>query len=185
MSEQHTPSDFPFCEPPDHGSFHKNGKEVPFLRTGEVIPAFSLPGADGMPHGPWDYKQREHLILLLLTSATTSATRGVLREFKQRYRSLREEECAVLVLTADTVVTHLRTQEDLQLPFTLLADPQGQVISRYTFWDSAAHIALPAIVLANRYGAFYAQWTAEHEAELPSIDVLLEDLQYMNKLCTP
>jgi len=185
MSEQHTPSACQFCEPPDHGSFHKSGQEAPFLRTGEVIPAFSLPGADGMPHSPWDYKQREHLILLLLTSARTSEAQEVLREFKQRYRSLREEECAVLVLTADTVVTHLRTQEELQLPFTLLADPQGQVIARYTFWDAATRTTRPSIVLANRYGAFYAQWMAEHEAELPSIDVLLEDLQYMNRLCTP
>ncbi|HEX7735658.1 MAG TPA: redoxin domain-containing protein [Ktedonobacteraceae bacterium] len=157
----------------------------PFLRVGEVIPAFSLPGADGMPHSPWDYKQREHLILLLLTSATTSEARGILQEFKQRYRSLREEGCAVLVLTADPVVSHLQTQEELQLPFTLLADPQGQVIARYTFWDNTAHTTLPSIVLANRYGAFYAQWIAQQEAELPSIDVLLEDLQYMNTLCTP
>ena len=157
----------------------------PFLRAGEVIPAFSLPGADGMPHSPWDYKQREHLVLILLASATTSEARGVLQEFKQRYRSLREEECAVLTLTTDTVVTHLRTQEELQLQYALLADPPGEVIARYTFWDSAARMALPSIVLANRYGAFYAQWIAEHEAKLPSIDILLEDLQYMNKLCTP
>ncbi len=157
----------------------------PFLRVGEVIPAFSLPGADGMPHSPWDYKQREHLMLILLTSATTSEARGLLREFKQRYRELREEECAVLVLTTDTVVTHLRVQEELRLPFALLADPPGQVIARYTFWNGETRTTLPSIVLANRYGAFYAQWIAQHEAELPSIDVLLEDLQYMNKLCTP
>lgn len=156
-----------------------------FLRTGEVIPAFSLPGADGMPHSPWDYKQREHLVLILLNSATTSEARGILQEFKQRYRSLREEECAVLVLTTDTVVAHLRIQEELQLPFALLADPQGEVIARYTVWDSAARVALPSIVLANRYGALYAQWIAEQEAELPALDVLLGDLQYMNKLCTP
>ena len=160
-------------------------QQQPFLRTGEVIPAFSLPGADGMPHSPWDYKQREHLVLLLLTSATTNEARGLLRAFKRRYRDLKEEECAILALTTDPVVTHLHVQEELQLPFALLADPQGAVITRYTFWDSVARTALPSIVLANRYGALYAQWIAEQEAELPSIDILLEDLQYMNKLCTP
>lgn len=157
----------------------------PFLFTGEIIPAFSLPGADGIPHSPWDYKQREHLVLLLLTSFTTSEARGLLKEFKQRYRELRAEECAVLALSADTVIAHLRTQEELKLPFPLLADPQGEVIARYTHWDHTAHLALPSIVLANRYGALYAQWIAKQEAELPSIDILLDDLQYMNKLCTP
>lgn len=157
----------------------------PFLHTGEVIPAFSLPGADGMPHSPWDYKQREHLVLILLTSATSDKARAILQTFKRRYRELREEECAVLVITTDTVVAHLCTQEELQLPFALLADPQGEVIARYTVWANEAHKALPSIVLANRYGALYAQWIADLEAELPSLDVLLEDLQYMNKLCTP
>ncbi len=157
----------------------------PFLRVGEVIPAFSLPGADGMPHSPWDYKQREHLILLFLTTATSHEAHGVLREFKRRYRSLREEECAVLVLTTDTVITLLQTQETLQLPFALLADPGGDVTARYTFRENTTRTLLPGIVLANRYGAFYAQWFAEQEAALPSIDLLLEDLQYLNKLCTP
>jgi peroxiredoxin len=157
----------------------------PFLRTGEIVPAFSLPGADGMPHGPWDYKQRENLVILLLSSAGTSEARGVLNEFKRQYRALREEECAVLAVTADTVIEHLRVQEELQLPFPLLADPQGTVLARYTYWDVQAHVALPGLVLTNRFGALYTQWIAEREAELPQIAVLLEDLQYLNNLCNP
>jgi peroxiredoxin len=159
--------------------------EQPFLRTGELIPAFSLPGADGMPHSPWDYKQREHLVMLLFTSVTTGEARGLLREFKRRYRELREEYCALLAIAADTVLEQLRAQEELQLPFTLLADPQGEVLARYTFWDAQARLALPSVVLANRYGALYTQWIAERERELPSIDVLLKDLVYLNTLCTP
>src|SRR5258708_28995088 len=100
----------------------------PFLRTGEIIPAFSLPGADGMPHSPWDYKQREHLVVIFLTTHANSEARGVLREFKQQYATLREENCAVLVVTANTVIENLQAQEELQLPFALLADPQGTVL---------------------------------------------------------
>ena len=157
----------------------------PFLHKGEVVPAFSLPGADGMPHGPWDYKQREHLVIILLTSCTGSEARGLLKEFKRRYRALREEECAVLALSADTVVENLRTQEELQLPFPLLADPQGEVLKRYTHWEGEARKALPSLVLADRYGALYAQWITKHEAELPPVEEILGNLEYMNKLCTP
>lgn len=157
----------------------------PFLRKGEVVPAFSLPGADGVPHSPWDYKQREHLVIILLTSFATSEARGILKEFKRQYRALREEECAVLALSANTVVENLRAQEELQLPFALLADPQGEVLRRYTRWESETRRALPSFVLADRYGALYAQWIAEHEAELPPVEELLKDLQYLNKLCTP
>ena len=157
----------------------------PFLHRGEVIPAFSLPGTDGMPHGPWDYKQREHLIVLCLSSAATSEARGILRELQQEYRTLREEYCAVLVVTTRTVIEHLRVQEELNLAFPLLADPKGEVLARYTYWDAATRQARPSMVLADRYGALYAQWIVERESELPALDLLLRDLRYLNTLCTP
>jgi len=37
-----------------------------FIETGEIIPAFTLPGSDGMPYSPWMYKQQEHLLLLMI-----------------------------------------------------------------------------------------------------------------------
>jgi len=157
----------------------------PFLPREEVIPAFSLPGADGMPHSPWDYKQRENLVLILLTSFKTSEARGILKEFKQQYRTLKEENCAVLALAADPVVANLHTQEELQLPFPLLADPQGEVIKRYTYWEDATRSAKPSFVLTNRYGALHEQWIAESEAELPPFTAILKDLEYLNKLCAP
>lgn len=156
----------------------------PLLQAGTLVPAFSLPGADGMPHSPWDYKQREHLLIVVLSSTGTSEARGVLRELKQQYRVLREEECAVLALTADTVIGHLSAQEELQLPFALLADPQGTVIARYTYWDAQARLAQPTLVLANRYGVLIKQWITEREADLPPLALVLEDLQYLNRLCT-
>lgn len=159
--------------------------EQPFLRVRDIVPAFSLPGADGMPHSPWDYKQREHLTILVLTSSGTQEARGLLREFKRQYSALREEYCAVLVITANTVSENLSVQEDLQSPFALLADPRGEVIARYTYWDASARQAQPSIVLADRYGALYQQWIAQSEAELPPLAELLKDLQYLNTLCTP
>ncbi len=155
------------------------------LEAGQIIPAFSLPGTDGMPHGPWDYKQREHLLLLFLRGATTSESRGLLREFAQQYRTVREEECAILAVTPDTIITSLETQEALHLPFPLLTDVKGSVISRYTQWDETTHSYRPAIVLADRYNALYAQWIAENEEALPALAGILEVLRYLNKLCTP
>ncbi len=156
-----------------------------FLQKDEVIPAFILPGADGMPHGPWDYKQREHLILLFLRTSESSETRGVLRTFAQHYADFREEQCAILAITPDTVLTNLRTQDALHVPFALLADPQGEVIARYTAWDGTTRSLTPSIVLANRYNALHEQWQAEQEAHLPTISNLLTSLQYLNSICTP
>ena len=184
MPEQHRPS---YSTPANAGqrSSGQGEKGDLFLRAGEIVPAFSLPGADGMPHSPWDYKQREHLVLVLLTGTNTDEARGVLKELKRQYSMLREEYCAVLALTAQTVIGNLDAQEELQLPFPLLADPRGEVIARYTHWDNSTRQAHPSMVLANRYGALYEQWIVENEAQLPPIETLLKDLRYLNTLCTP
>jgi peroxiredoxin len=155
----------------------------PLLEKDQIIPAFTLPGTDGMPHGPWDYKQREHLVLLFMRSATTDAERELLRTFAAHYTEFREEYCAVLGITADAVLANLQAQEQLRLPFPLLADPTGRVIQRYTVWEAGTRTVKPCIILADRYNALYKQWSADDEAHLPPVNELLETLQYMNKLC--
>jgi peroxiredoxin len=157
----------------------------PHLESGQIIPAFTLPGADGMPHSPWDYKQREHLLLLFLRNTSSSETRGLLRTFSKAYTAIREEQCSILAITPDTVMSNLLVQEELRLPYPLLADPKGEVLSQYTLWDASTSSVHPSIVLADRYNALYQQWITENEADLPSIEELLDALTYLNKLCTP
>ena len=157
----------------------------PSIEIGQVIPAFTLPGADGMPYSPWDYKQRENLVLLFILNPTTVEARGLLRTFAQRYVDFRKEQCTILAVTAATVIDNLRAQEELHLPFALLADPKGTVFSRYTRRDDAIGGCNPSIVLADRYGALYQQWVVENEVDLPPVEELLESLRYLNGLCTP
>jgi peroxiredoxin len=122
-----------------------------FLQPGQVIPAFTLPGADGMPHSPWDYKQRQHLVLLFTRNSSSLETRGLLRAFARAYTSFREEDCSILAISPDTVIANLHTQEELNLPYPLLADAKGEVISRYTQWNATAGTLNPSIALVDRY----------------------------------
>jgi len=71
----------------------------------------------------------------------------------------------------------------LKLPFPLLADPTGRIIQHYTGWEATTHTVRPCVILADRYNALYEQWSADSEANLPPIQELLDNLQYMNKLC--
>ncbi len=155
----------------------------PLLATGQIIPAFSLPGPDGMAHSPWDYKQREHIVLIFINDPQERESRGVLRAFAAHYQAFREEQCAILAITTMPVLVNLGVQEALHLPFPLLADKTRHVSTRYTLADQEQYT--PCIVLADRYGALYQQWIAQHEEELPTIDELLASLRYLNSLCTP
>jgi peroxiredoxin len=162
-----------------------NQATKPLLEPGRIIPSFELPDADGMPYSPWNYKQRQNLLILFTRTITLSETRGLLRSFVQQYPAFREEECAILAISPNPVIVNLGTQEELRLPFPLLGNPKGDVITRYTCWDRATDTLSPSIVLADRYNALYQQWTAEDEAALPPIEELLESLRYLNHLCTP
>lgn len=163
----------------------RNQPLQPMLEPGQIIPAFELPDADGMPYSPWNYKQRQNLILLFTRDIMLGETRGLLRAFAQHYATFREEECALLAITPNPVIVNLGVQEELRLPFPVLGNPQGNVIARYTRWDRATQTLYPGIVLADRFNALYQQWTAETEAELPPIEELLTSLGYLNSLCNP
>ena len=41
------------------------------IETGEMIPAFTLPGSDGMPYSPGMYQQQEHLYLLIILTTSS------------------------------------------------------------------------------------------------------------------
>ena len=159
--------------------------DPPLFEPGQFIPVFTLPGADGMPHSPLDYIQRQNLILLFIHQTSSDETRGLLRAFAKGYSQIREEECSILAISPDTVLTNLHSYAELHLPFPLLADPKGEVFSRYTFWDSSAENLNPCIVLADRSNVLYQYWVAEREVDLPTIEELLDSLKYLNMLSTP
>jgi peroxiredoxin len=153
------------------------------LERGQIIPAFTLPGTDNLPHSLWDYKQREHLLLLFLPGSQNPSARTLLRAFADIYKDFRAEQCALLAITNDPVIHNISTQELLHLPYPLLSDPQGRVISRYTHREQTNGFFQPLILLADRYNAFYDQWSAPSEADLPPMTEFLDSLQYLNNRC--
>src|SRR5207247_4978845 len=71
------------------------------IETGEMIPAFTLPGSDGMPYSPGMYKQQEHILLLILLITSSSKDRGLLKDFAWELLCFRVVEIALLVRSAE------------------------------------------------------------------------------------
>jgi peroxiredoxin len=156
----------------------------PALERGQIIPAFSLPGPDGMPHSPWDYKQRQHLLLVFCHSATQQG-RNVLQTFAQQYRELREERCALLAITDHPVIINMQISAELHLPFPLLADVDRHVIQRYTYDDPYTTQFKPCTILADRYNALYERWIELDEKNVLLSTEIFASLHYLNNICTP
>lgn len=55
-------------------------------------------------------------------------------------------------ISVDSPEQNLALIEKLILPYSLLSDPEGEVIKRYGVWDEGGQIARPAIFAIDRDG---------------------------------
>lgn len=62
--------------------------------------------------------------------------------------------------------------EKLILPYSLLSDPDGDVIKRYDVWDEEGQIARPAIFAIDRDGVVRYVYVGQDFADRPGDDVV-------------
>ncbi len=153
------------------------------IDAGEMLPQFRLPAAGGGVVQLWDYKQRKRLILLALHAPECPDCRQLLKAFAANYAAFREEEAEVLALFPASLEAVEQLQQELHLPFPLLADEQGEVQRRLASWDEGGGPPLPTLIVADRFGALYARYTARTADKLPSPDLALRDLEYIAIQC--
>ena len=67
--------------------------------------------------------------------------------------------------------------DKLLLPFSLLADPEGEVIRRYGVWDEEARIARPAIVVVDPANVIRYAYVGADFADRPGDDPIFDALR--------
>lgn len=100
------------------------------LEVGTQAPDFTLPDQNGNPHSLADYRGQK-VILYFYPKDMTSGCTSQACSFAELYPQIREAGAVVLGVSKDTVESHKRFEEKHELPFTLLSDPQLQVIEAY------------------------------------------------------
>lgn len=98
-----------------------------------VAPAISLEGDDGATHTLEE--QRGHWVLVYFypkdntPGCTTEAC--MIRDMYDEFEDL---GITVYGISKDSVASHARFKEKFELPFTLLSDPEGEVVEAYGAW---------------------------------------------------
>jgi peroxiredoxin len=147
------------------------------LRTGELIPGFGLESGNRPGRvGPWDYKQRMGLVVLVLDGASCPRCRALLGATAGVYAEIRALEAEVLAVMADDVEGLRRLATEQPTPFPLLADEAGRVRPAYL----AGGVGL---FVADRYNALFKSWTADDADGLPGAAELLEWLAFLDRQC--
>jgi peroxiredoxin len=144
---------------------------------GERLPYFELPDSRGGTSGPQRYRGRRILVLAFVADGACAPCLDLLRQFKDTYADLAEEEAEVLAVARLDQPRARRLAEELRLPFPVLADPQGAAHARYGAKDLAVYVA-------DRYGEVQERWlTNGDRSALPSQKDVFERVRFIALQC--
>ena len=104
------------------------------LETGIKAPEFTLPDQNGEMHTLSDYRGQKVILYFYPKDNTAGCTKQACG-FGDRYPQITEKGAVVLGVSKDSVASHKEFEEKYSLPFTLLSDPELQVIKVYDVWQ--------------------------------------------------
>ncbi len=103
------------------------------LEIGTKAPDFTLPDSDGKEHSLADYRGRK-LILYFYPKDNTAGCTKQACGFAELYPQFREKGVEIIGVSRDSVASHKKFAEKFGLPFTILSDPELNVIKAYDVW---------------------------------------------------
>ncbi len=103
------------------------------LETGIKAPDFTLLNQDGESVTLSQYLGKKVILYFYPKDNTPGCTKQACG-FAQLYPDFNEKGAIILGVSKDSVKSHKKFQEKYQLPFTLLSDPELQVIQAYDVW---------------------------------------------------
>lgn len=104
------------------------------LEIGTKAPDFSLPDQNGIVHTLSEYAGKKVILYFYPKDSTPGCTKQACG-FAERYPQIQEKGAVVLGVSKDSVKSHKTFEEKYALPFTLLSDPDKEVIQAYGVWQ--------------------------------------------------
>lgn len=103
------------------------------LSVGDNAPAFSLPDQDGKIHALKDYAGKVVLLYFYPKDDTPGCTVEACT-IRDSWSKFKKAGVVVLGMSVDTVAKHRKFADKYELPFTLLADVDKEVVNAYGVW---------------------------------------------------
>lgn len=103
------------------------------LEIGTKAPGFELPDQNGNIHTLEEYKGKK-VILYFYPKDNTPGCSKQACGFAERYPQFIEKGAVVIGVSKDSIASHKKFEEKYSLPFTILADPELEVIKAYDVW---------------------------------------------------
>ncbi len=104
------------------------------ITIGMNAPDFSLPDQDGAVHTLKEYKGKWLLIYFYPKDNTPGCTKEAC-SLRDLFPNFRKQHMEVVGVSADSVASHKKFALAYNLPFTLLADTERDMIQAYGVWQ--------------------------------------------------
>jgi peroxiredoxin Q/BCP len=103
----------------------------PSVKPGDRAPDFSLPDAGGRMVGLADFRGRKPVVLYFYPKDDTPGCTKEACAFRDQYEDFTAAGAEVIGVSSDDSTSHRAFAQKHRLPFTLVADVDGQVRKRY------------------------------------------------------
>ena len=103
------------------------------ISAGEPAPEFTLADEEGRMHNLSDYSGKPVVLYFYPKDDTPGCTKEACG-FRDDYSAYEEAGAVVLGVSPDTSKSHAKFKTKYELPFTLLADPDHDVLKLYGVW---------------------------------------------------
>ena len=100
------------------------------IEEGKAAPAFTLNDADGNAVSLKDFKGRNVVVYFYPRDDTPGCTKEACG-FRDHWQDIQDADTVVLGISPDSEASHQKFRDKYELPFTLLADPDREVMTEY------------------------------------------------------
>ena len=104
------------------------------LEIGTTAPDFTLPDQNGQNHSLSDYRGKK-VILYFYPKDNTPGCSKQACGYSQNAPQFTEKGAVILGISKDSVASHKKFADKYNLGFTILSDPERQVIEAYGVWQ--------------------------------------------------
>ena len=100
---------------------------------GQQAPGFKLEGSDGKKHSLSEYQGKTVILYFYPKDDTPGCTKEACG-FRDSFESVTGSNAVVLGVSKDGIESHNQFIAKYNLPFTLLSDPDAEVMRKYGAW---------------------------------------------------
>ena len=140
------------------------------IEVGKKAPAFSRPGSDGKTHTLKDYEGSKVLIFFYPNDDTPGCTKEACG-LRDDYAEIQKHGVEILGVSKNSLESHDKFINKYNLPFTLLADEDLEMLKTYDAYGEKMRYGktvigvLRSTVLVDESGEVIKHWKAVKAAE--------------------